>query len=75
MKKKKHFLSNQEIAAFCDQLFMVMSAGIPISEGVSILIDDASDEETKLVLSSINAPLENGSSFHEALVQSGYFPK
>lgn len=75
MKKKKHFLSNQEIAAFCDQLFMVMSAGIPIYEGVSILLDDASDEETKLVLSSINAPLENGSSFHEALVQSGYFPK
>ncbi len=75
MKKKKCFLSNQEIAAFCDQLFMVMSAGIPIYEGVSILLDDASDEETKRVLSSINTPLENGTSFHDALAQSGYFPK
>ena len=75
MKKKKHFLSNREIAAFCDQLSMVISAGIPIYEGISILLDDASDEETRLVLSSINTPLESGSSFHEALVQSGYFPK
>lgn len=75
MNKKKHFLSNREIAAFCDQLYMVMSAGIPIYEGISILLDDASDEETRLVLSSINTPLESGSSFHDALVQSGYFPK
>lgn len=75
MKKKKHFLGNSEIAAFCDQLSMVVSAGIPIYEGVSILLEDAPDDETRAVLESIYRPLEAGGTFHQALTESGYFPK
>lgn len=36
-KKKQQMLGNLEIAAFCDQLSMIVSAGIPIYEGISIL--------------------------------------
>ena len=34
-KKKQQMLGNLEIAAFCDQLSMIVSAGIPIYEGIS----------------------------------------
>ena len=40
-KKKQQMLGNLEIAAFCDQLSMIVSAGIPIYEGISILQEDA----------------------------------
>lgn len=39
-KKKQQMLGNLEIAAFCDQLSMIVSAGIPIYEGISILQED-----------------------------------
>ena len=45
-KKKQQMLGNLEIAAFCDQLSMIVSAGIPIYEGISILQEDAPEEET-----------------------------
>ena len=43
-KKKQQMLGNLEIAAFCDQLSMIVSAGIPIYEGISILQEDAPEE-------------------------------
>ena len=46
-------LGNLEIASFCDQLSMIVSAGIPLYEGVSILHDDAPDEATAGILSSV----------------------
>ena len=45
-KKKQQMLGNLEIAAFCDQLSMIVSAGIPIYEGISILQEDAPEEDT-----------------------------
>ena len=72
---KKRMLGNLEIASFCDQLAMVIGAGLPAYEGISILIDDCTDKETREILQSIYEPLETGSSFHEALMISGVFPK
>ena len=72
---KTNILGNLEIASFCEQLAMVISAGLPAYEGISILLEDAPDKETKAVLQAIYEPLERGSSFHEALKQSGVFPK
>lgn len=60
-------LGNLEIAAFCDQLSMIVSAGIPIYEGISILQEDAPEEETAEILSVISNSLDHGSSFCDAL--------
>lgn len=72
---KKRMLGNLEIASFCDQLAMIIGAGLPAYEGISILMDDAPDKETKEVLQSIYEPLETGCPFYEALEKSGVFPK
>lgn len=68
-------LGNLEIASFCEQLAMIISAGIPTYEGVSILLEDAPDEETKMILQKIYEPLEMGETFHTALLSSGVFPQ
>ena len=73
--RKKRMLDNLEISSFCDQMSMIISSGLPAYEGVSILLDDAPDEATKEILTSIYKPLEAGSSLHEALTISGVFPK
>ena len=64
-----------EIANFCEQLSLVISAGMPVYEGVSILIEDAIDTETKELLQLIYEPLEAGSTFHDALKASAVFPQ
>ena len=73
--KTNKLLGNLEIATFCEQLALVVSAGMPTYEGVSILMEDAADEETKALLQRIYEPLEAGSTFHDALAESGVFPQ
>ena len=68
-------LSNLEIASFCEQLAMIIRAGIPTYEGVSILLEDAPNEETKIILQKIYEPLEMGKPFHDALSCSSVFPQ
>jgi len=68
-------LGNLEIAAFCEQVALVISAGIPAYEGISILMADADDKETEELLHRIYEPLELGSTFHDALAASEAFPQ
>ena len=74
-KKKQQMLGNLEIAAFCDQLSMIVSAGIPIYEGISILQEDAPEEDTAEILSVISNSLDHGNSFCDALKETNVFPK
>lgn len=73
--KTQKLLGNLEIAAFCEQVAMVISAGIPAYEGISILMADAADKETEELLKRIYEPLELGSTFHDALATSEAFPQ
>ena len=73
--KSHKLLSNLEIAAFCEQVALVISAGIPAYEGISILMADAADKETEALLRRIYEPLELGSTFHAALAESEAFPQ
>jgi type IV pilus assembly protein PilC len=72
--KKKKVLSNLELSAFCQQIAMVVNAGLPVYYGVSILKDDAPDEETRALLEQIYIPMEAGQTLHDALDATGVFP-
>ena len=74
MAKTKHILSENELSAFCEQISMIISAGLPIYYGVSILRDEACDEETKSLLDEIYTPMEAGATLHTALSDTGVFP-
>jgi type IV pilus assembly protein PilC len=73
--KKKKTLNNLELSAFCQQIAMIIDAGLPTYYGISILRDDSPDEETKALLSEIYEPMESGGTLHNALKATGVFPE
>lgn len=74
-KSKKDMLSNSEVSAFCSQIAMVMKAGIPVSEGVGIMIEDMKHPQGREMLEQIAAYLDTGGPFYQALEQTGKFPR
>ncbi len=72
---KKKTLSNKELSMFCDQIAMVLRAGISPEEGVSIMMEDAVSEEGREILSAIYEQCNMGESFYHAVESSGVFPK
>ena len=71
---KKQLLSNDEIASFCGQTALIIKAGIGPAEGMEILKQDTHDPKGQELLSRISDSCRRGSSFHEALLETGLFP-
>lgn len=74
MSLKEKILSESEISAFCQQVGMVVKAGLPTYYGISILRDEAEDEFTREFLSTIYEPMEKGVTLGEALGNTNAFP-
>ena len=74
MFRKNNKLTEAEISAFCQQVNMIVKAGLPTYYGVSILHDEEKDPETKEFLAQIYAPMEQGASLYEAISLTGAFP-
>jgi len=68
-------LSNRELSQFCDQIAMILNAGISPMEGVTIMLEDALSTEGKEILSVILEHCNQGESFHSSVSASGVFPK
>ena len=77
LKKKTQSirLNEVELANFCRQIGMVISAGLPIYYGISILMGEAEDENTKALYESLYEPMETGVSFNQALKEVDCFPE
>lgn len=72
--KKKKTLSNMELSAFCQQIAMIVDAGLPTYYGISILRDDAPDDATRELLEQIYVPMEAGQTLYAALAMTEVFP-
>lgn len=72
---KKKQLNNQELSMFCDQIAMILNAGITPMEGVSIMLEDTTSAEGKEILKVISQKCNEGESFHHSVEASGVFPK
>ncbi|MBR6451453.1 MAG: type II secretion system F family protein [Lachnospiraceae bacterium] len=68
-------LTNRELSMFCDQIAMILNAGISPMEGVTIMLEDALSTEGKEILSVILEHCNQGESFHASVSASGVFPK
>jgi type IV pilus assembly protein PilC len=73
--KKQRGLSNTYLSVFCTELSMVLQAGISLSEGVYLLLEEEPDPDGKKVLKGLLNPLEDGKPLSEALKASGLFPE
>jgi len=70
----KNTLSAEELAAFAAQLSLTVKTGIPLSEAIMILLEDADTETAKTLLGKILDKLEMGESLADALKEAGVFP-
>ncbi|MBC3797266.1 type II secretion system F family protein [Acetobacterium tundrae] len=73
--KQRKPLSNNEIYTFCEQMGMILKAGISSIEGISIMLEDATDGEGKDILNEIYRQLDLTSSLYLALSATHVFPK
>ena len=74
-KNGNKLLNNQELSMFCDQIAMILNAGISPMEGISIMLDDATTEEGRVILQKILDKCNEGDTFHHSVEASGVFPK
>ena len=72
--KKQQKLSNLECASFCSQMTMVLHAGFPAVEGVSLLLEDAKDVQEKAILQVMYDEMINTGLLYPALEKTGVFP-
>jgi type IV pilus assembly protein PilC len=63
------------LSAFCTELAMIIETGIPISDGLLMLIDDEESEKSKKYIANIYEETKDGGSFSAAAEKSGGFPK
>ena len=73
--RESKMLSNVELSTFCEQMAMVLSAGISPLEGLMIMSDDATNKEGRNILDMMKASCEKGDTFHNAAVGCGVFPE
>jgi type IV pilus assembly protein PilC len=73
MKKMKK-LSNLETSSFCSEMATIMKAGISTLDGLEILKKDTKDQNGKDLCTYLRDSIINGSSFHDAIVNSHVFP-
>lgn len=71
MKPKK--FSNTELASFCEQLALILRAGLPPAEGLHIMLEDSTQSGEREVLEGLLAHMEGGG-LADALKASGLFP-
>ena len=72
-KTKK--LSHDEIAYFCEQLSLVINAGIPLSEGAGMIGEGSEDDRISEVAALLEKSLTAGRTLFESMEDSGAFPQ
>jgi type IV pilus assembly protein PilC len=70
----RQILSAEELSAFSAQMALTVKTGIPLSEAVMILRDDAETETAKKLFGVILEGLEAGEPLADSLRRAGAFP-
>lgn len=73
--ENRGLLSSSEIASFCEQISMILKAGIPVAEGISIMCEDMQNSDGKRILEAIKASTELGEPLNLAIEQTEKFPQ
>lgn len=68
-------LGVRELSAFCTQMSMILRAGIPAEEGISIMLEDARDSATQGILLTMQREVDQGARLSDAIAASGVFPQ
>lgn len=73
-KKLEKQYSSQELSAFCLQISLLLSAAVPLDEGLAIMAEDSSTEDEKKLLLHMSESVELGDPFYKAMEETHAFP-
>ena len=74
MGKTMKKFSNRELSDFSGQLAMILNAGMSLTEGLTMMEEDAEKAEEKQILTALLQGIEESGSFAQALEQALVFP-
>lgn len=75
MSKLNKAFSNAEVAAFCDQVAVILKSGISSLEGITIMLENTDSTEEKVILKEILQLMRKTGSFNTALAGTEMFPQ
>lgn len=67
-------LTNEETAFFCEQMVMILAAGIPIADGVEVLAEDSDDKRFNEICGTLVKLMDEDMTLFDAMEKSGIFP-
>lgn len=67
-------LTDEETAFFCEQLAMLLEAGIPLADGMEILSEDAGDDRFREISGILSEHMKEDVALFEAMERSELFP-
>ncbi len=67
-------LTNEETAFFCEQLAMILEAGIPIADGVEVLSEDSGDKRFQEISDALTKLMNEDMTLFDAMEKTGIFP-
>ena len=73
--KKSKMLNNAEVASFCEQLSLLLPAGITPAEAINLMLSDTPEKEGHTLLKQILDSLNNDCTFYEAIYATKVFPE
>lgn len=68
-------LNPDETSYFCEQLAIMLNAGMQLSDGMDILCEDIDDKRIMKVCKILSSELNKGNSLASAMKKSGVFPE
>ena len=73
--KKGRMLTALELSAFCTQVNLMLTAGIPLYEGLDLMAEDSKDETERNMLKELADEMELGATLYKVRELSESFPK
>lgn len=68
-------LTSDETSYFCEQLALILNAGMPLGDGIEILCGDIEDKKISALCSSMLESLNDGKTLSQAMESSKAFPE
>lgn len=68
-------LNPDETSYFCEQLAIILNAGMPLSDGMEILCEDIDDKRVMKVCRILSGELNKGNTLAASMEKSNVFPK
>ncbi len=72
---KKSVISAEDTSLFCSQLAMILKSGIHLQDGISAIGETIANPKARKIVEQLGESVSSNTPLHQALRQSGFFPK